>query len=169
MAVRLRWFKGRWIRNTWSAGKWIALCAAKSEEKEGDVYIDDSQDHALRRKYIADYTREGLIERRNEMGNENPRLENWGVVMDNRGNSYLHPGACWIVLSGIVTGHPNLPDGGSINTSSVQSIDLDKNEARTKSRKYSLGEPSPGFLEYIESIDRTLRDYHKPEETTQCN
>ena len=62
MAVRLRWFKGRWIKNTWAAGKWIALCAAKSEEKEGDVYLDDSQDHALRRKYIADYTREGLID-----------------------------------------------------------------------------------------------------------
>ena len=52
MAVRLRWIKN----------KLVAICAVRSEEKEGDVYLDDSQDHALRRKYIADYIREGLIE-----------------------------------------------------------------------------------------------------------
>jgi hypothetical protein len=51
MAVRIRW----------NGNKWIALCAARTKEKPMDVYIDDNQDHALRRKYIADYIREGLI------------------------------------------------------------------------------------------------------------
>ena len=51
MAVRLR------FRN----GEWIALCAAEHKAELFDIYIDDSQDHALRIKYISDYKLEGLI------------------------------------------------------------------------------------------------------------
>ncbi|MCP4493332.1 MAG: hypothetical protein GY820_39410 [Gammaproteobacteria bacterium] len=48
MAVRLRW----------TGCEWIALCAAEVPAKDGDVYIDDGQDHALREKYYEDWRRE---------------------------------------------------------------------------------------------------------------
>lgn len=48
----------------------MALCAAEFPAKEGDVYIDDVQDHALRDKYLADYESEGLID-----GARNRKLE----------------------------------------------------------------------------------------------
>ncbi len=41
--------------------QWVALCAAEHEKRFGDVYLDDAQDHALRKKYIEDYRQEGLI------------------------------------------------------------------------------------------------------------
>jgi len=50
MAIRLRN-----IKNTW-----VALCAAESREMAGDVYLDDSQDHALRIKFKKDYSDEGI-------------------------------------------------------------------------------------------------------------
>lgn len=53
MAVRLR--QDRF------SGEWTALCAAKHRARPGDVYIDNAQDHALRKKYLADYKSEGLI------------------------------------------------------------------------------------------------------------
>lgn len=34
---------------------WIALCAARSVPKEGDVYLDDAQHHALGCKFSSDY------------------------------------------------------------------------------------------------------------------
>ena len=41
-------------------GKTVALCAAKTEARSGDLYIDDVMDHAIRRKLQADFIREGL-------------------------------------------------------------------------------------------------------------
>jgi hypothetical protein len=35
--------------------KWIAICAARSVPKTGDVYIDDAQHHALANKFSRDY------------------------------------------------------------------------------------------------------------------
>ena len=99
---------------------------------------------------------------KNKVTDKNPRLDNWEVVIWQE-DPFKAPEQCPIVLSGTVIGHPKLPDGSKISTSSVLFIDLDKNEAGTKSRKYSLGDPNPGFLDYIVSINRTLRDYHKPE------
>jgi len=42
-------------------GKTTALCAAQYPSKEGDIYLDDVVDRALRQKFIADYREEGLI------------------------------------------------------------------------------------------------------------
>ena len=44
MAIRLRWINNRWI----------AICAARSVPKEGDLYIDDGQHHALGSKFARD-------------------------------------------------------------------------------------------------------------------
>lgn len=43
-------------------GKLVALCAAKSEPKEGDIYLDDNAHHALYKKFYKDFESEGLIE-----------------------------------------------------------------------------------------------------------
>lgn len=39
----------------------IALCAAKTEAKEGDLYLDDSVHHALSTKFGLDWYGEGLL------------------------------------------------------------------------------------------------------------
>lgn len=51
MAIRLRQIDGCWI----------AICAARSVEKLGDVYLDDGQHHALTVKFEADFAEEGLM------------------------------------------------------------------------------------------------------------
>lgn len=50
MAIRLRKIQNMWI----------ALCAVESDEKEGDIYLDDSKDYALRVKFKKDYASEGI-------------------------------------------------------------------------------------------------------------
>jgi len=40
--------------------KIIALCAAEFEPKDGDIYLNDNIDHALRMKFIKDYESEGI-------------------------------------------------------------------------------------------------------------
>lgn len=51
MAIRIRNIKG----------KLIALCAAKSKAKPGDVYLDDNAHHALTEKFYNDFKEEGFI------------------------------------------------------------------------------------------------------------
>ena len=41
--------------------KWVALCAAHSVSENGDVYLDDSQDRAIRKKLEADWLSEGYM------------------------------------------------------------------------------------------------------------
>lgn len=48
MAIRIRKIKG----------KTIALCAAKTKARKGDIYLDDVIDHALRMKFLKDYKEE---------------------------------------------------------------------------------------------------------------
>ena len=49
MAIRLRRVDGLLI----------ALCAARSVKKPGDVYLDDGQHHALADKFMEDFAAEG--------------------------------------------------------------------------------------------------------------
>lgn len=51
MAIRIRWIDGHVV----------ALCAAKTSPKEGDIYLDDSIHHALSTKFDVDWRNEGLI------------------------------------------------------------------------------------------------------------
>lgn len=46
MAIRVRRMPDGWL---------VALCAAKSKEKEGDLYLDDEIHYALSQKYWRDY------------------------------------------------------------------------------------------------------------------
>ena len=43
-------------------GETVALCAAEYPAKEGDIYLDDVIDHAIRKKIFADFKLEGLID-----------------------------------------------------------------------------------------------------------
>ena len=40
--------------------EFVALCAAETEPEDGDLYLDDVIDHALRMKFIEDYESEGV-------------------------------------------------------------------------------------------------------------
>jgi hypothetical protein len=51
MAIRIRTING----------VTVALCAAKSEAKEGDIYLDDNAHHALTTKFGLDFYSEGLL------------------------------------------------------------------------------------------------------------
>jgi len=51
MAIRIRKINGYTI----------ALCAACTQPKEGDLYLDDSAHHALSTKFSLDWYEEGLI------------------------------------------------------------------------------------------------------------
>lgn len=44
-------------------GYTIALCAAITEPKEGDLYLDDSMHHALTTKFGLDWLEEGSLEK----------------------------------------------------------------------------------------------------------
>lgn len=39
-------------------GETVALCAAKTEPKEGDIYLDDNAHHALTTKFAVDFESE---------------------------------------------------------------------------------------------------------------
>lgn len=41
-------------------GRWVAVCAAKTTQRPGDIYLDDNQDHAVRAKLSHDYRSEGF-------------------------------------------------------------------------------------------------------------
>ena len=70
MAIRLRHIKG----NTW-----IALCAARSKEKEGDLYIDDGQHDALSNKFLVDLCHSNYDEKTEQLikQEEDPSLVKW--------------------------------------------------------------------------------------------
>ena len=40
----------------------IAICAAESQTKEGDIYLDDSAHHALSTKFGLDWKSEGFLD-----------------------------------------------------------------------------------------------------------
>lgn len=51
MAIRIRNIKGFAV----------ALCAAKTVAKEGDIYLDDNAHHALSTKFTVDFESEGIL------------------------------------------------------------------------------------------------------------
>lgn len=70
-------------------GLLVALCAARSVEKAGDVYLDDSQHHALAEKFAADFQSEGYntaphypdeTERREREESNNPNRTAWDAL-----------------------------------------------------------------------------------------
>jgi hypothetical protein len=50
------------IRIRRAGGMLVAICAARSVEKEGDLYLDDGVHHALSAKFSRDFAEMGFIE-----------------------------------------------------------------------------------------------------------
>lgn len=44
------------------SGKWIAVCAARSMPKPGDIYLHDGLHHALTIKFEADFAEMGMLQ-----------------------------------------------------------------------------------------------------------
>ncbi len=44
-------------------GSTVALCAARTEIQEGDIYLDDNAHHALASKFAADWLGNGLLDK----------------------------------------------------------------------------------------------------------
>ncbi len=69
------------------------------------------------------------------------KVDNWQVVMrESPVDSHQY-----FILTGVVTGHPMIPDGHEIRTTAIQEIDLKKGTAQTKNTIYELGSPSPAM------------------------
>ena len=55
MAIRVRKIEDK------NGFSYIALCAAESSPKEGDIYLDDGVHHALSEKFWEDFKSMGFI------------------------------------------------------------------------------------------------------------
>lgn len=60
MAIRIRKIQGHTI----------ALCAAKTKAKEGDIYLGDGVHHALSTKFGVDWVSEGRLDPRDECSDD---------------------------------------------------------------------------------------------------
>lgn len=95
---------------------------------------------------------------------QNAHLEQWSVVMPELpDDKYKHPelremlrGKC---LQGVVSGHPRIPDGSEITTSSLKEIDVKDKKAVTRNTIYTLGEPSPVFIHWLKKQGKDLEDF----------
>jgi hypothetical protein len=74
------------------------------------------------------------------------RVEQWYVMVRRRGKESV------MVIRGEVRGHPEIPDGESIQTSAIVWFDRKNRFVRTGTRLYVLGEPVGREIP-IEGID----------------
>ena len=81
-------------------------------------------------------------------------LSDWAVG-DNPGDAYLAPEHRGIRLSGRVKGHPKHHDGKLVVTSPVRSVAGRTVRTASGSTYLLVGEPEPGYLEYLQSCGRT--------------
>ena len=97
-------------------GKMIALCAAEHQAQEGDIYLDDVQDHALRKKYLEDYREEGLIvgEKEEEVNGRMVR------IMKGKDYEIWERGDFWFLRS--LHGSPERPKWSNLVTQSIPNV-----------------------------------------------
>jgi len=82
-------------------------------------------------------------------------IENWSIVESatTADNAYLAPERRLYCLNGNVYGHPNFEDGESINTSSLEVLEVNNKYAKTRSgNEYQLGEPHPDYVAYCKEM-----------------
>ena len=79
-----------------------------------------------------------------------PHLENWSVI-SKPCSAYQAPELSIKRLCGIVSDHPKQPDGVSVITSRIQTIDYEAKTARTKNTDYTLGEPDAEWLKWCDA------------------
>ena len=82
------------------------------------------------------------------------RIEQWGLGSD-EDDVYRAPETRRHCLRGVIYGHHRKPDGSSVQTSPVVSVN--GREVTTKSGTiYLLGEPHPDYVEYLRGIGRSI-------------
>lgn len=93
------------------------------------------------------------------------RIDNWAVGTTNvvdEGMRYMHPELRSAIygtfLVGKSKGHPRLPDGLDIKTSRLVGFNIKKRIAETVNTIYTLGNPDPGFVEWLKSKEMTIDD-----------
>lgn len=67
------------------------------------------------------------------------RIDNWKVQT----RESVEDGHTYFILEGIVTGHPYIPDGRFVRTTSIREFDLKNGTVQTSNTLYELGDPSP--------------------------
>lgn len=79
------------IRIRQAEGITVAICAAMSEEKEGDIYLDDNAHHALSTKFNLDWISEGLMndDLSDKRLHDFIRLEQGGLMFHSDHNSMM--------------------------------------------------------------------------------
>lgn len=82
-------------------------------------------------------------------------IENWQLTPVEHGHA---------LIEGISFGHPRIADGRPMHTSVVLYIDAEAGIARTVSRWYRLGRPSPEFAAALEKMKEAQQ--HPEVETT---
>lgn len=92
------------------------------------------------------------------------RLENWGLVA--AANPYLPP-ELWgpPCLVGTVTGHPRLPDGSFIASSSIRNVREEDDVVVVTTRsgtEYHLGKVNDDYEEMFPDAQRRLVEQFKP-------
>jgi hypothetical protein len=87
-----------------------------------------------------------------------PKLEDWSIVRDDS-NPFLAPELRGLRLQGRVYGRDDFEDGSVVTTSSVQSLDLKNNIAKTRNTEYILGKPSKDYVRWLNDNGKKLEDY----------
>jgi hypothetical protein len=92
--------------------------------------------------------------------NMNPQLDNWYISVPDDGYTALERRKS--KLCGVVHNHPEHKDGSRITTSTILSISIEKKEARTRSRTYSLGNISSEWEQWLQLNNYTVEDFITP-------
>jgi hypothetical protein len=86
------------------------------------------------------------------------KIENWFITGSN--DPYTPPECQTIHIKGFAFGHPDFPDGESIRTSFIESVEGRKVTTRS-GRVYQLGKIDPGYRKHLKKI-RPNWNWRKP-------
>lgn len=84
------------------------------------------------------------------------RLEKWGLRLDEAVDPYKAPETVPVRLVGYVYGHPRVPDGTLVSSSTVIELDVKNSLAETKNTTYTLGEIDPIYKRFDEVQRRAI-------------
>jgi hypothetical protein len=91
-----------------------------------------------------------------------PRLEQWSISLSEREIYFADDEPVTMKLEGRIYDHPHprFTDGEMVTTLELVALDVEAGRAATKQNVFSLGEPDPTFLEYVEGLGKKLEDYN---------
>lgn len=90
-----------------------------------------------------------------------PKLEQWAIVY-NTAAEWTAPELIDGSLQGLVYDREGFEDGTFVRTTTLVAVDAKERTAQTESgTTYQLGEPEPGFANWMRHNDYTLEIYEK--------